>query len=134
MLQLKPGCRAVTTDVCVPISRLANCVVETEQDLADASLPCPIVGHAGDGNFHVAILIDPEKPEELAQAEQINGRIVARALRMAAPAAANMASACTRWASARRARAEPSIQCARSSTRSIRTTWMNPGKIFSWVA
>jgi FAD/FMN-containing dehydrogenase len=52
MLQLKPGCRAVTTDVCVPISRLAERVVETEQDLKASPLPCPIVGHAGDGNLH----------------------------------------------------------------------------------
>lgn len=82
MLQLKPGCRAVTTDVCVPISQLAACVEETEADLRASSLPCPIVGHVGDGNFHVAILIDPAKPEELEEAEQINERIVERALRM----------------------------------------------------
>lgn len=83
-LQLKPGCRAVTTDVCVPISRLADCVVETEQDLVASplKLPAPIVGHVGDGNFHVALLIDPDKPEELEEAERINRRIVARAIAM----------------------------------------------------
>ncbi|MDR5832918.1 FAD-linked oxidase C-terminal domain-containing protein [Caballeronia sp. LZ034LL] len=83
MLQLKPGCRAVTTDVCVPISRLAECVDETEQDLIASTLPCPIVGHVGDGNFHVAMLLDPDKPEELEEAERINHRIVSRALNMA---------------------------------------------------
>ena len=82
MLQLKPGCRDVTTDVCVPISRLAECVIETERDLQQSSLPCPIVGHVGDGNFHVAILVDPERPEELQEAERINQRIVRRALAM----------------------------------------------------
>lgn len=82
MLQLKPGCRAVTTDVCVPISRLAECVDETEQDLIASTLPCPIVGHVGDGNFHVAMLLDPDKPEELEEAERINHRIVGRALKM----------------------------------------------------
>ena len=82
MLQLKPGCRAVTTDVCVPISRLAECVVETEDDLRGSPLPCPIVGHVGDGNFHVAILIDPARPEEFSEAERLNRRIVERALRM----------------------------------------------------
>jgi D-lactate dehydrogenase (cytochrome) len=83
-LQLKPGCRAVTTDVCVPISRLADCVVETEKDLlaSPLQLPAPIVGHVGDGNFHVALLIDPNKPEELEEAERINQRIVARAIAM----------------------------------------------------
>ncbi|MEZ0188079.1 FAD-binding oxidoreductase [Ralstonia solanacearum] len=83
-LQLKPGCRAVTTDVCVPISRLAECVVETEQDLlaSPLKLPAPVVGHVGDGNFHVALLIDPDRPEELEEAERINRRIVARAIAM----------------------------------------------------
>ncbi|WP_439892066.1 FAD-binding oxidoreductase [Ralstonia sp. 25C] len=83
-LQLKPGCRAVTTDVCVPISRLADCVVETERDLLASALqlPAPIVGHVGDGNFHVALLIDPNKPEELEEAERINQRIVSRAIAM----------------------------------------------------
>ncbi|WP_197325314.1 FAD-binding oxidoreductase [Ralstonia solanacearum] len=83
-LQLKPGCRAVTTDVCVPISRLAECVIETEQDLlaSPLKLPAPIVGHVGDGNFHVALLIDPDRPEELEEAERINRRIVARAIAM----------------------------------------------------
>ncbi|ANH71326.1 FAD binding domain protein [Ralstonia insidiosa] len=83
-LQLKPGCRAVTTDVCVPISRLAECVVETEKDLLASALhlPAPIVGHVGDGNFHVALLIDPDKPEELEEAERINQRIVSRAIAM----------------------------------------------------
>ena len=83
-LQLKPGCRAVTTDVCVPISRLADCVVETEKDLLASALqlPAPIVGHVGDGNFHVCLLIDPDKPEEREEAERINQRIVARAIAM----------------------------------------------------
>ncbi|MFN7777268.1 MAG: FAD-binding oxidoreductase [Betaproteobacteria bacterium] len=79
-LQLKPGCRSVTTDVCVPISRLADCIVATEEDLRSSFLPAPILGHVGDGNFHCAILADPTKPEELAEAERLNRRIVERAL------------------------------------------------------
>jgi D-lactate dehydrogenase (cytochrome) len=82
MLQLKPGSRALSTDVCVPISRLAECVVETEEDLRGSALPCPIVGHVGDGNFHICMLIDPAKPAELAEAERLNRRVVERALRM----------------------------------------------------
>ncbi len=81
-LQLKPGCRSFTTDVCVPISRLADCIVETERDTQASPLPCPILGHVGDGNFHVAILADPTKPDECAEAERLNHRIVARALAM----------------------------------------------------
>jgi D-lactate dehydrogenase (cytochrome) len=81
-LQLKPGCRSFTTDVCVPISRLAECIVETERDTAASALPCPILGHVGDGNFHVAILADPNKPDECEEAERLNRRIVERALHM----------------------------------------------------
>jgi D-lactate dehydrogenase (cytochrome) len=81
-LQLKPGCRSFTTDVCVPISRLAECIAETIVDIDASFLPAPILGHIGDGNFHCAILADTAKPEELAEAERLNGRIVARALAM----------------------------------------------------
>jgi D-lactate dehydrogenase (cytochrome) len=79
-MQSKPGCRTVTTDTCVPISRLAQCVDETVAEADAAALPYYIVGHVGDGNFHVAYLIDPDKPEERALAERLNERLVARAL------------------------------------------------------
>jgi D-lactate dehydrogenase (cytochrome) len=81
-LQLKPGSRSCTTDVCVPISRLAECIGETIRDTEASSLPAPILGHVGDGNFHCAILVDPANPEEIEEAERLNRRIVARALRM----------------------------------------------------
>jgi D-lactate dehydrogenase (cytochrome) len=79
-LQLRPGCRSLTTDVCVPISRLAECIGQTEADLAGAPFPHTIVGHVGDGNFHVQMLIDPGQPAELEHAESINLRLVQRAL------------------------------------------------------
>jgi len=81
-LQLKPGSRSCTTDVCVPISRLAECIGETIRDTEASSLPAPILGHVGDGNFHCAILVDPANPEEIEEAERLNRRIVERALRM----------------------------------------------------
>jgi D-lactate dehydrogenase (cytochrome) len=81
-LQLKPGARYVSTDVCVPISRLSDCLVETERDVRAASLPIIVVGHVGDGNFHLGILFDPEKPAELDEAMAINERLIARALAM----------------------------------------------------
>jgi D-lactate dehydrogenase (cytochrome) len=81
-LQLKPGCRAVTTDTCVPISKLADCIVETVAEADAAGLPYFIVGHVGDGNFHVAYLIDPVKPEERDIAERLNAQLVQRALRL----------------------------------------------------
>ncbi|HEY1394170.1 MAG TPA: FAD-linked oxidase C-terminal domain-containing protein, partial [Methylibium sp.] len=81
-LQTKPGCRCVTTDTCVPISRLAECVGETVAEADAAGLPYFIVGHVGDGNFHVGYLIDPQLPAERELAESLNQRLVARALRM----------------------------------------------------
>ncbi len=81
-LQLRPGARAVSTDVCVPISRLAECIAEAERDIAQASMPITLFGHVGDGNFHLVILIDPDDPAELAEAKEINNRVVTRALAM----------------------------------------------------
>lgn len=80
-LQLKPGCRCSTTDVCVPISRLAECIGETVRDVEQTGLLAPILGHVGDGNFHCAILLDPNDAREVEAAEQLNRRIVARALK-----------------------------------------------------
>lgn len=81
-LQLRPGSRATTTDVCVPISKLARCVTETAADLDTASFPHTILGHVGDGNFHVMMLIDPDNPEEWAESERLNRRLVERAIAM----------------------------------------------------
>jgi D-lactate dehydrogenase (cytochrome) len=81
-LSFRPGCRALTTDVCVPISRLAECIAETKRDLGNSSLVAPIVGHVGDGNFHLLMLVDPNKPEAYAEAEHLNERLVKRALEM----------------------------------------------------
>lgn len=81
-LAFRPGCRSLTTDVCVPISRLAECIIETKDDLSQSFLLAPIVGHVGDGNFHLMFLIDPARPEDLAEAERLNKRLVERALKM----------------------------------------------------
>jgi D-lactate dehydrogenase (cytochrome) len=81
-IALRPGCRGWATDVCVPISRLAECITLTERDVAESGLLAPIVGHVGDGNFHLLFLIDPDDEEERARAEAVNQRLVARALAM----------------------------------------------------
>jgi D-lactate dehydrogenase (cytochrome) len=81
-LQLRPGSRAVSTDVCVPISRLAECVRETMADVKDYISPVPLLGHVGDGNFHLMFLVDPDKPEQTELAKQFNKRLVERALRL----------------------------------------------------
>jgi D-lactate dehydrogenase (cytochrome) len=81
-LALRPGSRGWPTDVCVPISRLAECIGETKRDLAQATIPSALAGHVGDGNFHLIFMIDPKSPEEIAEASRLNDRMVARALAM----------------------------------------------------
>ncbi len=81
-LQTRPGCRCVTTDTCVPISRLAESINDTVAEADAAGLPYFIVGHVGDGNFHVGFLIDPKQPAERDLAERLNASLVRRALRL----------------------------------------------------
>lgn len=77
---LRPGAKAMVTDVCVPLSELAECISATQEDLAETNLCAPMVGHLGDGNFHLAILIDPSSESEVLAAEGLHGRLVHRAL------------------------------------------------------
>lgn len=79
-LQLRPGSRAISTDTCVPISRLADSLEGARQILAEWPWPSAIVGHVGDGNFHCVILVNPDDPEEMKTAEALNDRIVELAL------------------------------------------------------
>ena len=81
-LQLQPGCRIISTDVCVPISRLAECLGETEKDIVESGRMVPIVGHIGDGNFHLCIITDPQNPDDIHVAEEMNRRLVKRAIAM----------------------------------------------------
>ncbi|HEY8707438.1 MAG TPA: FAD-linked oxidase C-terminal domain-containing protein [Burkholderiaceae bacterium] len=81
-VQMKPGCRTVTTDTCVPISHLAECVTQASLDAEAAGMPHYIVGHVGDGNFHIAYLIDPTIPAERETAERLNDAVVQRAIRL----------------------------------------------------
>jgi D-lactate dehydrogenase (cytochrome) len=81
-LQSKPGCRSVTTDTCVPISRLADCLLASVDEAKRSGLPYFLVGHVGDGNFHFGYLVDPAKPEEFEIAETLNRQLVARALEL----------------------------------------------------
>lgn len=79
-LAQRPGARAITTDVCVPISALTNCILQTRRDIDASLLYANIAGHVGDGNFHVIFLVDPDDPDEIARAEAITERLVDRAL------------------------------------------------------
>ena len=82
-LALRPGSKGWPTDVCVPISRLADCILETKSDIEESGMIIPLVGHVGDGNFHLLFLIDPDnEEEELQRYQPLNDRLVERALRM----------------------------------------------------
>jgi D-lactate dehydrogenase (cytochrome) len=81
-IQSKPGCRAISTDTCVPISRLADCLLESVVEADASGIPYFLVGHVGDGNFHFGYLIDPDLPQEREVAEALNHQLVARALRL----------------------------------------------------
>ena len=79
---LRPGARALSTDACVPISRLAECIAETEADIERLGLIAPIVGHVGDGNFHTLVLMDPNDPADIGKAEEFVRRLAERAISM----------------------------------------------------
>ena len=81
-LSLCPGKKAFTTDVCVPISSLTECILETKKDIENSNIVAPIVGHVGDGNFHLILLLNPDDQKEVNEAKKINDRLVERALRM----------------------------------------------------
>lgn len=82
VLALRPGAKALVTDICVPISQLAEAVEETQSDIAASGLVGPILGHVGDGNFHAILLVDPENPDDLKTAKALADRMSERALRL----------------------------------------------------
>jgi D-lactate dehydrogenase (cytochrome) len=82
ILASRPGARAIVTDVCVPISRLAEAVAETQADIEASPIPGPILGHVGDGNFHAILLMDTSNPQEVEAAEALSARMAERALRL----------------------------------------------------
>ncbi|CUH76118.1 FAD-binding oxidoreductase [Tropicibacter naphthalenivorans] len=82
ILASRPGARAIVTDICVPISRLAQAVKETQYDIAASDIPGPILGHVGDGNFHTILLIDPDQPAEMLEAKRLSDAMAERAIRL----------------------------------------------------
>jgi len=81
-IQSRPGCRAISTDTCVPISRLADCLLDSVAEADASGIPYFLVGHVGDGNFHFGYLLDPNDPREREVAEDLNHKLVSRALRL----------------------------------------------------
>jgi D-lactate dehydrogenase (cytochrome) len=132
-LQMKPGCRAVTTDTCVPISRLAECLLDTVAEADAGGLPYFIVGHVGDGNFHVGYLIDPALPEERELAERLNHQLVARALRLEGTCTGEHGIGLHKMGFLREEAGEGAVALMRSLKHALDPkNIMNPGKIFRW--
>jgi D-lactate dehydrogenase (cytochrome) len=131
-LQLRPGSRAVSTDVCVPISRLAECVHETMEDVKDYIAPVPLLGHVGDGNFHLMFLVDPAKPEETELAKQFNQRLVERALRLEGTCTGEHGVGMGKQASLRAELGDDVIDVMRDIKKLFDPeNLMNPGKVVS---
>src|SRR4051812_17738361 len=129
-LQLKPGSRAVSTDVCVPISRLAECVHETMEDVKSYFAPVPLLGHIGDGNFHLMLLVDPGKPEETEIAKTFNKRLVERALRLEGTCTGEHGVGLGKMQSMRLELGDDVIDVMRDIKRSLDPdNLMNPGKV-----
>jgi D-lactate dehydrogenase (cytochrome) len=133
-MALRPGAHTgiVATDVCVPISRLAECVVETQRDVAASHLLAPIVGHVGDGNFHLTLLLDMEDADEVARAQALSLRLVERALAMDGTCTGEhgIGQGKMRYMSAEHG--EPALEVMRAIKRALDPLdIMNPGKIVS---
>jgi D-lactate dehydrogenase (cytochrome) len=127
---LRPGSKAVITDVCVPVSRLAECLVATKRDIEASGLIAPIVGHVGDGNFHTLILVDPDAPEEIARAKALHERMVLRALELDGTSTGEHGIGTGKIAFLEREFGD-AVDLMRSIKRALDPAGiMNPGKIF----
>jgi D-lactate dehydrogenase (cytochrome) len=129
---LRPGAEALATDVCVPLSRLAECLTETQRDIAENNLLAPIVGHVGDGNFHVGLLVDRDNEEEVARVDAFLERLVARALAMGGTCTGEHGVGQGKMKYLAAEHGEPALQAMRAIKRALDPLdIMNPGKIFS---
>jgi D-lactate dehydrogenase (cytochrome) len=130
-LQTKPGCRAVTTDTCVPISRLAESINISVDDVEASGLPYFIVGHVGDGNFHMGYLIDPTIPAERETAERLSAQMVARAIALEGTCTGEHGIGLHKQGFLLQEAGEGAIDQMRALKRALDpNNIMNPGKIF----
>jgi len=131
-IQSKPGCRAISTDTCVPISRLADCLLDSVAEADASGLPYFLVGHVGDGNFHFGYLIDPNRPEEYAKAEELNHALVHRALRLGGTCTGEHGVGMHKMDFLRTEAGDGAIDMMRTIKRALDPkNIMNPGKIFA---
>jgi D-lactate dehydrogenase (cytochrome) len=128
----RPGCRTVTTDACVPISRLAEAIGESVREADDSGLAYYIVGHVGDGNYHVAYLIDPKDPTQWETAERLNLQLVRRALRLEGTCTGEHGVGLHKQGFLVEETGEASVEMMRTLKRALDPkNILNPGKIFT---
>jgi D-lactate dehydrogenase (cytochrome) len=131
-IQSKPGCRAISTDTCVPISKLADCLLDSIDEADATGLPYFLVGHVGDGNFHFGYLIDPNNAKECATAEDLNHKLVARALELGGTCTGEHGIGLHKMDFLRAETGEGAVDMMRTIKRALDPhNIMNPGKIFS---
>lgn len=131
-IQSRPGCRAVTTDTCVPISKLADAMLDSIAEANDSGLPYFLVGHVGDGNFHVGYLIDPNNADEYAIAEDLNHKLVSRALALGGTCTGEHGIGLHKMDFLCAETGECAVNMMRTIKRALDPhNIMNPGKIFS---
>jgi D-lactate dehydrogenase (cytochrome) len=131
-IQSRPGCRAISTDTCVPISRLADCLLDSVKEADDSGLPYFLVGHVGDGNFHFGYLLDPHDPKERETAERLNHSLVMRALSLGGTCTGEHGVGLHKMDFLVTETGAGAIDVMRSIKRALDPkNIMNPGKIFS---
>jgi D-lactate dehydrogenase (cytochrome) len=131
-VQSRPGCRAISTDTCVPISRLADCLLDSVAEADASGIPYFLVGHVGDGNFHFGYLLDPNQPQERVVAEALNEKLVGRALRLGGTCTGEHGVGLHKMGFLVEETGEGAVQMMRTIKRALDPkNIMNPGKIFS---
>ena len=130
-IQSKPGCRAISTDTCVPISRLADCLLDSVTEADASGLPYFLVGHVGDGNFHFGYLIDPDNEQERETAEALNHQLVSRALALQGTCTGEHGVGLHKMRFLRDEAGDGAIEMMRTLKRALDPNQiLNPGKIF----
>jgi D-lactate dehydrogenase (cytochrome) len=130
-LALKPGARSITTDVCVPISSLGECILASRRDIEELSVLATTVGHVGDGNFHLMLMVDPDDVAEIKAAEEVNRRLVERALAMDGTCTGEHGIGVRKIASLRMELGD-AVDVMRSVKQALDPgNIMNPGKVFA---
>ena len=130
-IQSKPGCRAISTDTCVPISRLADALLDSIEEADTSGIPYFLVGHVGDGNFHFGYLIDPDNAQEFETAEALNHKLVHRALSLGGTCTGEHGVGLHKMGFLRDEAGEGAIEMMRAIKRALDPkNILNPGKIF----